>query len=66
MIRTVCAWREDWVRYIRLLTRFLADMRRHPDGLDAATNGFAGLFDLARKLGTMRKISHDIWLVSPI
>ena len=53
--------RDDWVVYAHLLTKTLVEMRRRQNGLDTENDDFAGLFDLALKLGIMRQISPDTW-----
>ena len=53
--------REDLMRYAHLMTKTLVEMGRRQNDLDTEKDDFAGLFDLALKLGKMRQISPDIW-----
>ena len=52
--------REDLMRYAHLMTKTLVEMGRRQNDLDTEKDDFAGLFDLALKLGKMRQISPDI------
>ena len=55
-MRTASTMRDDWMRYIHLLTKTMVEMRRRKNDLEGGKDDFAGLFDLALKLGIMRQI----------